>query len=486
MSIRAAARSALLWGVGFTSLRDVLQFFSMLILVRILTPHDYGRVALAQTLIGLLSILSIKTFVANALQARDPARIDWDAQFTLALTVNLAMFAATLAAAGVLSLIPSYGEAALPLAVLSVVFLIEIPANLRGTQLQVTHNWPRYQILLMVGIVAGNVLAILIALTGGGYWALVAGAMTTGVPMAVDFVMGSHPRLVRGWDRQKGALTFGASRVASAGINSSRQTIEQMTLVGTSDFAALGIFTRSIGLATLAAGRVGGLVMAALYPAITRAEASSAQFRRVAAVSLRGIVWVTIPSAAFLALTAPELVHLLYGPKWPDVIQLLPLAAGQTAAVGIGSACYGLLLANQNLKACLVVDVVSGSSGIVLALLVIPLGLNIYLAALLCHGLVVLTLILFQLRRHGGIDAAGIFHAILPPLAAAAAGAAAVTLVTHSLPMGVGSLAGLAVKAASFTLAVLAVFRFGAARQLSELLEAAPGGRRLSHMLRLA
>src|SRR5438105_4007601 len=91
-SLGQAARGALLWGSGFTLLSDVVQFAVMLVLVRILSPEDYGRAGLAQTILGMVSIVSFKTFIPHALQLRDPRAIDWQAHFTAGAVLNVSLF----------------------------------------------------------------------------------------------------------------------------------------------------------------------------------------------------------------------------------------------------------------------------------------------------------------------------------------------------------------------------------------------------------
>jgi O-antigen/teichoic acid export membrane protein len=76
-SLRAAARGAMLWGAGSTFVCDAFQFATMLVLVRFLLPIDYGRMALAQTILAFISVLSFTTFAPHALQSRDPEAVDW-------------------------------------------------------------------------------------------------------------------------------------------------------------------------------------------------------------------------------------------------------------------------------------------------------------------------------------------------------------------------------------------------------------------------
>ena len=78
-------------------LRDVAQFGLMLVLVRLLSPADYGTAVFAQSIIGMLAIISYSTFSQHALQIREPATIDWQAHFTAATVINVLIFGFVLA-----------------------------------------------------------------------------------------------------------------------------------------------------------------------------------------------------------------------------------------------------------------------------------------------------------------------------------------------------------------------------------------------------
>jgi O-antigen/teichoic acid export membrane protein len=421
-ALAAAARGAALYGAGFTLLRDAMQFGTMLVLVRLLSPDDYGRVALGQTVLGLMSIASVKTFLPHALQHRDPSRIDWQMHFTAAIAINVSAFGITLIVAYLMSLTKHYAGAALPLAVLAVVLLIEIPSNLRQTMVQVDHDWVRFRGLMLAGALMGNVAGVVIALCGGGVWALVAPVLLFSVPAALDlfFLSKWRPNWSLSWPKYKETLQFGLTRMGSAGLSSGRQTAEQAILAGSYDFGALGVFTRSIGLANLAAGRIGSVFLSSVYPVITRAEAESPRFKRIGGLVLSFVAWISIPLAALLALEAQEAVFLLYGPQWSSVTELLPLAAAQVTLGGLSATAYGLLLANDRTRACLSIDLLSGVLGVILAIVLIPIGLRLYLGGLGLLNAIVLTIVLLTLISTRGIMLRDVFLAVVPPCFAAA------------------------------------------------------------------
>jgi PST family polysaccharide transporter len=486
-SLGASARTSLLWGGGFTIFKDVVQLVGMLILIRLLAPADYGRAALARTIVDLLAVVSFGTFATHTLQTREPAEIDWQAHFTAGAVINSALAFLTLGLAWLLSFTSRYSGVALPLAALSLVFIVEIPGRLRYQMVQVAHDWQRFRILLIAGSLLAAGAGIVIAMLGGGVWALVVQPVLFGLPASLDLVLLSKWRAdwSWSWQRYRETARFAATRIGAGTLLHGRRTIEETLLAGSYDFAALGVFTRSIRLATLIAGRIGSIAIISLYPVITRADQRSVQFQRYAGLVLRGVVWATVPAAVFLALSAADIVTLLYGQRWSAVIPLLPVAAAAVSFGGIASVASALILAKNEIKACLLIDVVSAVLGVTLALWLVPVGMEIYLAALVAHGLIVLALTITVLVATRGIDGSGTVFALLPPVIAGGAGAAAILSARAALGFSEILVLRLGLELILFSIIYLAVLRLAFERPLRELLDVAPGGNQLGAMLAL-
>jgi O-antigen/teichoic acid export membrane protein len=486
--LASVARGAILWGGGSNLLHDLLQFTTMLALVRLLTAEDYGRAALAQTALILISVVSFKTFAPHSLQLRDPNTIDWQSHFTAAAAINLFAFALTLAVAGILSERERYAEAALPLAVLSVLLLIEIPATLRQYMVQAAFEWGRFRALTTIGAFLASIAAIAIAALGGGVWALVVPAFLLGLPAVVDlFLLAKwRPNWSWSWQKYRETLRFGINRMGSAGLIAGRQIVEQMALAGFYDFAVLGLFTRSVGLATMSAGRIGAVVVLSLYPVITRADPRSDRFRRIAGLVLRGVAWMTIPAAVFLALAAPDMVGLLYGPKWTGVTPLLPFAATQVALGGLAATANELLVAHDDVQVCFKIDILSAVVGVALVFWMLPQGPQLYLCALTVQSALVLTVTLIALHATKGIDIAAVRAAFVPPTVAGLTAGATLAALQPATNLIDVTVARVGIDALVFAAAFLLVIRLGFAGPLRELLHVAPGGRQLASVMHLS
>jgi O-antigen/teichoic acid export membrane protein len=259
-----------------------------------------------------------------------------------------------------------------------------------------------------------------------------------------------------------------------------RLAVEQGVLAGAYNFAVLGVFTRTLGLATLVAGRIGTVAMMSLYPIVTRAEERSERFQRIAGLVLRGVCWTTIPAAVLLALCAQPVVAILYGPQWGAVVPLLPLAVAVVALSGIASALSSLLLANNELKIPLMIDLAAALVAAGLALWLAPVSIETYLGALVALGAAVLAATLLALVFKGGIGADGVLQAFFP---ATVAGAGATLAVEALRAVGAGlypMVVGLLLEAAVFVGAYLVILRAAFPRPLKEMLDVAPGGRRIA------
>lgn len=486
-SLGASARSALLWGAGFTLVRDILSFATMIVLVRLLPPADYGSMAFAQAVIGLIYVGSFASFVQHVFQIRNCEEIDWQAHFTAGTIMNSVLFVLALAAAWFIARNEHYAPAALPIAVNALVFLLDVPAVQWQRMLMVRHDWARYRILMLAGGLVGTISGIGLGIMGAGIWALAIPPVLAPIPSIIDFGIASlwRPDWSWSWARYREAALFGINRAGSSFLTSFRQIVEQALLAGAFSFTILGIFTRAMGLATFLAGRMGPVIAQALYPVFTRSERASDQFRRFSGLILQCVIWTTLPSCALVAIAAPDIVILLYGPKWSDVADLLPYACAAIALGGIASAAYALLLANEERRACLQLDVISTLSAIALAVLLVKNGPRPYLAGLVAHGTAMLALTLVRLLGSNGIDRNGLHDAILPALAATTGAGLIAWYIVRDWSGDAPDMSRLLISSFVFTAVYLAILRFAFPRSLSTLIDVAPGRRFLNRLLRI-
>ena len=484
-SLGASARATLLWGGGFTLLRDIAQFGLMLILVRLLTPSDYGTAALVQAIIGVAAALSFQVFSSHALQIRNPDEIDWQAHFTAAVVLNTTLAVLVLCLAFGLSFTERYQATALPLAALSIVFLVEVPGALRHRMMEANHDWKRFRLLLMVGTLLGLTSGLVVGLLGGGVWALIVQVPMLGLPAAIDLFVGTRfkPDWTWSWARYRETAFFGCNRVGAGLVSRLRILVENGVLAATFDLTTLGLYSRAMGLANLLVGRIGGVAMSALYPVVTRAELASQRFQRLAGLVLRGVAWTTIPIGTFLALTAADTVQLLYGGQWGGVVPLLVLAAATTALISMANALGMLLLANGQAGAAFWLDVAMAFIGMLIAVVCIPWGPSAYIVALGGLGALLFLATMTVLIITHGLTLHWALRAFVPALVAVVLAISVVSSMARYVSVDDYLIARLLIEAVSSGIFYVFTLRLCFSRELAELLEVAPYGTKIARLL---
>jgi O-antigen/teichoic acid export membrane protein len=360
---------------------------------------------------------------------------------------------------------------------MSVLFLLDLPAEFRVKMLERDLDWRRLRLLQAVGFVAGGVVSIGLALAGAGVLALLLPTLLVPLPFIFDLFVRAkfRPSWAFSWHRFQPAWRFGWARIATVSFVAVATLVEATWLASALGFALLGIFGRATGLAQLVCGRIAGLLALSIYPVLTRLTPDTDSFRRASAMYLRSIGWSVIPLAAMISLLAGPIIDVIYGRNWTGAIPLVPLAMGAAAIAALVQTTYTLLLAHGRQGQCLVADAWRLTGTLLALALWLPLGARAYLAALCGLHLVSLAMVAVFLWRGRGISARALAHAIVPPLACTA-------LAWIGAPLVAGD--SVVLQAIAFGLMYMASLRLLFASPFAELVNYLPQSARLNRWLR--
>ena len=240
--LRQKARSGVLWVAGINVFRDIVQFGTMLVLVRLLEPKVYGEATLVNGVMLFFTIFSFRSFFEHILQVRPHEAVDYQSHFTAAGIMQAVMFTLVNITASVLRQFPEYAEIAPYLHVMSVFFIFDWAGEFRVKILQRELNWTRLRTLEAIGVLVGAASGLALALLGGGTYALILPGMFFTLPFIYDLFV------VRGWRpdwtwrprRLPRCMALWSCGVASGSLTASRPLIEAVVVVHVANFASPG------------------------------------------------------------------------------------------------------------------------------------------------------------------------------------------------------------------------------------------------------
>ena len=331
------------WMVFFRLIDRSLGLISTAILARLLLPGDFGLVAMAMSIIGLIELATAFGFEIALIQKAKPERVHYDTAFTLNVLLAVGGAAAT-----ALLAIPAatfYDEARLVpvMLALGAVWLISGFENIGTVNFRRNMDFASEFRFLAYKRVVSFSAAVAAALILRSYWALVIGTFagrTAGV--ILSYLMEPfRPRPSLGATRQM--VSFSGWMLV---INIAAAVIGKIPLyfVGRMFGAqTLGAYTVGAEIAQLAHTELVAPINRAMIPGFSRLANDLETFRRTCIDAAAGVLLVVLPASVGIAILAGPIVRVLLGEHWAEaipVIQILAFSGAVNAIVSNNSAAY--------------------------------------------------------------------------------------------------------------------------------------------------
>ena len=486
MSLGNKAKSSVLWNTGFNLFRDVLQFLVMIVLVRMIAPNTYGEFALVTSIIGFIHVFSFNTFIQHVLQVRDDSKVDYQQHFTFGFFLQAFMFIVTNLIAFLMEFFHFYDTVSVYLHILSIVFFFELFSEIRRTELQRELDWKRMRILHGIGLLMGSILAIALAYAGTGIYALIIPSFMSNVPFIYEMLVIQKWRPTWQWKsaEYQETIRFSKKRIISGLMTAGKPLLENSLFVATLGYTQLGFYNRAIGLATLLVNKFALQLTFSIYPILTKVEPYTDQFRRIGGLIILFVIWIIAPIAYVVFTMSSELVLILYGDKWLEVIPYLAPAAILMALGAVKHVVYSLLLSSHQEKLCMYFDSLLLIGTVLLLLFVLPYGVLDYLYAQVLL-LFVSTLFLFSVSIYLKVlEIKSVYLAVLPPLLALAfSGILSHNIFSFEMGFLDSNIIRLIVYSLLFSILYLGVLRVFFSKSLYTIISYLPGKSILFKML---
>ncbi|MDW7711865.1 MAG: lipopolysaccharide biosynthesis protein [Deferrisomatales bacterium] len=321
--------SSLKWLVSARMVGQAFAAASGLVVIRILDPRDYGLMAMASVVLGLIVLLNEMGLGAALVQQRDLGRREMEQVFGLLLLVNLGLYGALFAAAPLVGaffgeprVVPIVRVLALRLPLIA---LLVVPrAMLRREML-----FRRKSLVDLAGMLAGSLTTLTFALLGHGVWALVFGILGGGVAEVIGTYLASRvwvrPRFsLHGMRRQ---ATFGGLLTADR-ILWYLYTQSDVLIVGrVLGNEVLGVYSVAKKLASTAVDRLGGVLNEVGFSAYSKVQGDRRAFRSHYCKAARLMSFFSFPVFFGISAIAPDAVPVILGDKWSHAVVPLQLLA---------------------------------------------------------------------------------------------------------------------------------------------------------------
>jgi PST family polysaccharide transporter len=322
-----AARGALSTGVGLAA-RMTLQLASVVVLSRLLSPGDYGLVAMVVAIIGIGDTLRDFGLSSAAIQSPDLSRGQRANLFWTNTAIGLGLGLVALAGSGAVAAF--YDEPALT----AVTQALAVTFLLNGMMTQYRAGLirdMRFRTVAAVDVAApaaALATAVALAAAGAGYWALVAQQVVqaavglVAVAVAGRWLPGRYDRSAP----MRSLYRFGGHLLASQLVGYLANNVDSLTIGHRFGAHPLGVYNRAFQLLMNPLNQVRAPSTTVALPVLSRA-AGTPQFDEIVRTGQLVLAYPVTIGLAVVAGTADPLVAVLLGPAWQEVPPVLRLLA---------------------------------------------------------------------------------------------------------------------------------------------------------------
>jgi O-antigen/teichoic acid export membrane protein/glycosyltransferase involved in cell wall biosynthesis len=311
-------------GAGVTvfssALGLVIQIVATVGLARLLTPQDFGLVALATTFSLLLMNVGLNGFTEAILQREEIDQYSVSNLFWINTGVGF-LLAAVFAGMG--SILAGFYHNQLLTPVTWGMSLTILFTSVSVQHLALLRRAMRFSAVAANDIVSRVVslaVTFFLAWMGWGYWALVVGAVTQALSQSVGAwgICRWVPSLPRRADGTGAMLRFAIDVYARFSLNYISRNTDNLLVGWRFGTTSLGFYKKAYDLFALTAGQLSSPLTNVVVSALSRFDPRSSEFEQFLCRGISAMAFLGMGVAGVFTVLGPELIRVLLGPGWEE------------------------------------------------------------------------------------------------------------------------------------------------------------------------
>ena len=309
------------WLYSYRWLERLLDFFSIVVLARILAPDDFGLVAIAASIVTIIEGLSALDVNRALIQSRDTSRGLYDSAWTLSALRGLA------AALIMVSIVPFVTDdrIAAVLYAMALSPLLTGLSNPRFVMFERDLIYSRLAVLTLGGKMVAVVLTVVLAILYRSYWALVIGLLAGNlVSLLLSYALKPYrPRVSIA--RFSDIFAFSGWLSMTTIMTTLSMETDKLIVGRVLGVADTGLYFMTQRVGVLPTRELISPLQRILFPSFSALAHDEDRLRRAVRESINVMGSLSLPAGCGFALIANDFVPLVLGDQWIPIVALLTI-----------------------------------------------------------------------------------------------------------------------------------------------------------------
>lgn len=308
--------------------QQVLYLVTGIVLANLLSQEDFGLVGAILVFQAFASLFVDSGFSYALLQRKRPTHLDYSTVLWFNMGVAVLIYIILFFCAPLIANIFQHDQRLIPLSrVFFLSFILNASSIVQVNRLMKSMDVRMVAAANAIGLFAGGVVGIWLALAGYGAWAIVWQTITlNGVKSLVLWCTSRWwPLLKFSRESLRSFFSVGSGMMATSFLNTVFQNIYSFFIGYRAGLAPLGYYTQADKWSKMGVTTVSQTLTSAFIPTLSEVQDDPERFRRVSAKMNRCTSYMIFPLMGMLVVMAPQIFHCLFGTKWDLSVPLFQI-----------------------------------------------------------------------------------------------------------------------------------------------------------------
>lgn len=331
MASKSSERNKILggmaWKLGERLSSQGVSFVVSIILARLLTPAEYGIIAMMNIFIVIANVFVISGFNTSLIQKKDADELDFSTIYYCTLVMSIIMYVVIFFSAPLMARYYDMPEMTVLTRVFALSLIIQSYQTIQQAYVARHMQFKLNFKATLIGTTLSGVIGVAMAYAGYGVWALVSQHISGIVinTLVLRFLVEWRPRLMFSWERAKGLMSYGSKIMGSTLVNTLYKEARQLLIGLYYTPADLALYNRGSHMPHLVTTNLDNTLRSVLFPAMSNHSDDLPRVKQMLKRAIQNTSYVTYFFLTLMAVASKPLIHVLLTDKWIDCVPYMQI-----------------------------------------------------------------------------------------------------------------------------------------------------------------
>lgn len=317
-NLKSKIVSSLIWKFLERGGTQGIQFILQLFLARLLTPKDYGTVALITVFIAVSTVFIQSGFNTALIQKKDIDEEDISSVFYVSLFIAAIMYIILYFVAPIIANFYKILELTSIVRVMGLVLFLNSFNSIQNAIVSRNMEFKRLFYSSLGATIISGILGIVLAYKGFGVWALVYQQLMNQFSICIIlwFTVKWRPKLLFSIKKVKKLFSFGGKLLCSSLIDTIYRELVNLIVGKVYSPAMLGYYNRGDQFPKVIVSNFNGSIQSVIFPALASVQHDKARVKEIMRRAIMMSSYIVFPAMIGLIVISESMVRLVLTERW--------------------------------------------------------------------------------------------------------------------------------------------------------------------------